>query len=240
MTGRPMWCRLRLDTMERSPREKILPILIFVAVFGIAWIDLFLPQPRLKLFSEAWYGLSAGKSAVRFAFIALVMHRWLGFEAFGLKKPRPGLSGFLPGAGDVANGILVAAAAGAFALGLALFSLISNAQNPLLSPLQASEHTGGLLLLMAVSSVGIGYSEELFFRFFAVTSLERAGLSPALAVFGSALVFGVSHGSQGFVGMTAAALLALLFSFFRARGKGLHALALGHALYDFVILLAVA
>jgi len=226
--------------MERSPREKILPLLIFVAVFGIAWIDLFLPQPRLSLFSEAWYALSTAKSAVRFAFIAFVMHRWLGFEAFGLKKPRPGILGCLPSAVDVANGILVAAAAVVFALGLALFSLISKAENPLLSPLQASGRTGLLLFLMAVSSLGIGYSEELFFRFFAVTSLERAGISPALAALGSAIVFGVSHGSQGFLGMTAAAMLALLFSFFRARGKGLHALALGHALYDFVILLAVA
>ncbi|PKL05865.1 MAG: hypothetical protein CVV53_07265, partial [Spirochaetae bacterium HGW-Spirochaetae-9] len=206
---------------------------------GIAWIDLFLPQPSLGLFSEAWYALSTVKSAVRFAFIAFVMHRWLGFDAFGLRKPSPGISGFLPRAGDLANGLLVAAAAGAFALGLALFSLISKAQNPLLYPFQGDGHTGLSLFLMAVSSLGIGYSEELFFRFFAVTSLEKAGLSPALAALGSALLFGVSHGSQGFLGMTAAAMLALLFSFFRARGKGLHALAIGHALYDFVILLAV-
>lgn len=217
-----------------------MPILLLVAVFGIAWIDLFLPQPSLGLFSEAWYALSAAKSALRFAFIASVMKGWLGFEAFGLRRPRPGLSGCLPRSGDLANGLLVAAAAGVFALGLALFSLISKAQNPLLYPLQANERTALSLFLMAASSLGIGYSEELFFRFYAVTSLERAGLSPALAVLGSAVVFGVSHGSQGFLGMTAAAMLALLFSFFRARGKSLHALSIGHALYDFVILLAVA
>ena len=218
----------------------MMPILLLIAVFGIAWIDLFLPQPSLELFSEAWYTLSAAKSALRFVFIALVIKNWLGFEAFGLRRLKPGLSGYLPRAGDLANGLLVAAAAGVFALGLALFSLTSKAQNPLLYPFQGSERTGLSLILMAVSSLGIGYSEELFFRFFAVTSLERAGLSPALAVLGSALVFGVSHGSQGFLGMTAAAMLALLFSFFRMRGKGLHALALGHGIYDFVILLAVA
>ncbi len=229
--------------MEQSPREKIVPIALLVAVFCIAWIDLFLPlpglMPRLSLFSEAWYALSAVKSALRFAFIAFVMKSWLGFEAFGLKKSRPGFSGFLPRSGDLANGLLVGAAAGAFALGLALFSLISKAQNPLFHSFQGSERTDLSIILMIVSSLGIGYSEELFFRFFAVTSLEKAGLSPALAVFASVMVFGVSHGSQGFLGMTAAAMLALLFAFFRARGKGLHALAIGHALYDFVILLAV-
>jgi len=217
----------------------MMPILFLIAVFGIAWIDLFLPQPSLGLFSEGWFALSAAKSALRFAFIALVMKNWLGFEAFGLRRLKPFLSGYLPHAGDLANGLLVAAAAVVFALGLALFSLISNAQNPLLYPFQGSERTGLSLILMAVSSLGIGYSEELFFRFFAVTSLEKAGLCPAFAVLGSALVFGVSHGSQGFLGMTAAAMLALLFSFFRTRGKSLHALSIGHALYDFVILLAV-
>jgi membrane protease YdiL (CAAX protease family) len=122
---------------------------------------------------------------------------------------------------------------------MAALGYIAGASNPLLYPLAGTRLSIPTILVMASSSLGIGYSEELFFRFFAVTTLEKAEFSSAVAIFLSAVLFSASHGSQGVFGIIGTGLLAILFSFFRARGKGLHALALGHALYDFVVLLAV-
>ncbi|HWR12443.1 MAG TPA: CPBP family intramembrane glutamic endopeptidase [Rectinemataceae bacterium] len=220
--------------MEQRPIDRLAPILLLIAVYGIVWIDLFLPQPQTELFSTVWYGFSAAKSALRIVFILLAMRLWLGFEEFNF-----GISGIFPTAKDVANGILVAASAVLVALLFALLALFSGATNPLLSPLAGGGEKPLTLLAMILSSLGIGYSEELFFRFFAVRTLEKACFSASAAILASALIFGVSHGSQGIFGMIGAAMLALIFSFFRTKGKGLHALALGHALYDLVILLAV-
>lgn len=220
--------------MERNAADRIKPILLLFAVFGVAWMDLFLPRPQAAPFSPSWFALSTVKSIARIGFIAFVMKRWLGWQTFGL-----GLSAFFPRARDWANGIMIAAAACFLALGMAALGYIAGASNPLLYPLAGYRLSTTAILVMAASSLGIGYSEELFFRFFAVTALEKSEFSPPVAIFISAFLFGASHGSQGLFGMIGAGLLAILFSFFRMKEKGLHALAIGHALYDFVILLAV-
>jgi len=220
--------------MENRRIDKLKPILLLLAAYGLTWIDLFLPQPQIALFSASWYAFSAAKSVLRFVFIAFLTRAWFGFETTGFTR-----SSLFPRAKDMANGILIAAAAIAVALIFALLALFSGARNPLLYPFGGSSRQLLSIFLMILSSLGIGYSEELFFRFFAVKAFEKSGFSLTGAILASALLFGVSHGSQGVFGMISAAILALLFSFFMMRGKSLHALALGHALYDFVILLAV-
>lgn len=220
--------------MEPRNRDRIVPILLLFAVFGLAWIDLFLPRPRVDLFSPLWFGISSAKSLLRIGFIAFVMKQWLGFGAYAL-----GLRGILPRSADFANAIMIAAAAILLALCLAALGAVAGASNPLLYPFLGGARTFPALAMMALSSLGIGYSEELFFRYFAVTTLERSGFSSPAAILASALLFGLSHSSQGIFGMIGTGMLAILFSFFKTKGKGLHALALGHALYDFAILLAV-
>jgi len=221
--------------MENQRIDRLKPILLLLAAYGLAWIDLFLPQPQIALFSSSWYVFSAAKSVLRFIFIAILTKAWFGSGASGLSFPC-----LFPQAKDAANGILIAAAAIAVALLFAFLSLFSGARNPLLYPFGGSSRQPLSIFLMMLSSLGIGYSEELFFRFFAVKAFEKSGFSSSGAVLASALLFGASHGSQGVFGMISAAILALLFSFFMMRGKSLHALALGHALYDFAILLAVS
>ena len=226
--------------MEQRPTDRITPLLILLSVYGLTWIDLFLPQPAIGLFTAPWFAASAAKNLARIGFLAFAMRLWQGIGALGTGIPGRRSRDFFPKARDMADGILIAAAAGLFALGFALLALLAGAGNPLLYPFSGLKITTTTFPLMIASSLAIGYSEELFFRFFAPKALERAGASPQAAILGAALLFGASHGSQGIFGMIGAAILALLFSFFRTRGKGLHALALGHALYDFVILLAVA
>ena len=213
--------------------KKSAPLLAALAVYAIAWCDLFLPQPPFALFGASWFAFSAAKGTLRCGFILLVMARWRGIGGFGL-----GAKGPLPRASDLANGLLVGATAAAAALILALFAALAGAAYPLF--LSASASIGWKeAALMAASCLATGYSEDLYFRYFAVTALGRSGFGPRAAVLVSALLFGGSHTSQGALGIVAASVLALAFSFHAAKGRGIHALALGHALYDFALLAAI-
>lgn len=239
--------------MKRFATDRMLSLLIPAAAYGIIWIDLFLPQPLIALFSSPWFAFSAAKSLLRILFTAFLLRSWLGVKvgalmpgkghvpdtSIGAAGQGSGLKNLLPHAKDLAEGLLIAAAAGSFALGLAAFSLLSKTRNSLFFPPRGEPILPLTLFLMALVSLGVGYSEELFFRFFMPKALEKALFPASAAVLASALLFGLSHASQGLLGIAGATLLALLFSFFAKKGKSLHALALGHALYDFVILLAL-
>jgi hypothetical protein len=161
------------------------------------------------------------------------MARWRGLGEYKL-----GTNSVLPRAADLANALLVAASAAAVALALALFALLAGATNPLLMTASATLDVK-TIAFMALSSLATGYSEELYFRYFAVSALGRSGFSPRAAALVSALLFGISHASQGALGIVVAGILALAFSLHAAKGRGIHALALGHAFYDFALLIAI-
>lgn len=218
----------RDDLWKRSA-----PLLAALAVYAAAWCDLFLPQPPLALFGARWFGLSAAKGTLRCGFILFVMARWRGLGEYKL-----GTNSVLPRAADLANALLVAASAAAVALALALFALLAGATNPLLMSASATLDVK-TIAFMALSSLATGYSEELYFRYFAVSALGRSGFSLRAAALVSALLFGISHASQGALGIVVAGILALAFSLHAAKGRGIHALALGHALYDFALLIAI-
>jgi membrane protease YdiL (CAAX protease family) len=213
--------------------KKSAQLLAAIAVYTAAWCDLFLPQPPLALFGAQWFALSATKGALRCGFILFVMTRWRGLGEYKL-----GTNSVLPRAADLANALLVAASAAAVALALALFALLAGATNPLLMSASATLDVK-TIAFMALSSLATGYSEELYFRYFAVSALERSGFSPRAAALVSALLFGISHASQGALGIVVAGILALAFSLHAAKGRGIHALALGHAFYDFALLIAI-
>lgn len=220
--------------MERRPADRLPPLLLVVSVYFIAWIDLYLPSLPLEPFTTTWFALLVAKNLLRIAFIAYIMGRGQGFRTFDL-----GVSGLFPKGKDFANAILVAASAVGIAIVAAVLALSFGISNPLIQPFAQGTRGPVAIAFILLSSLGVGYSEELFFRFFAPTTLEQAGFAPNAAVLASAALFGISHGSQGLFGMIGTGFLALVFSFFRIKGKGIHALALGHALYDFVVLLTV-
>lgn len=220
------------QTSERKktlPSEKFKVLLILFAAYGLVWADLFLPQPPIPAFSVPWFAFAAAKNCARIIIVFIIMKK------IGLTRE----SVRLPKGKDFVDGLTVATAAGVLALGIAGLAYVLGASNPLLASLPMPGASPALYLVMAFSSLTIGYAEELFFRIFAPRLLEKTGLSALTALLISALIFGLSHASQGFFGMIVSTLLALLFSYFRLRGKNLHALALGHAIYDFVILAAL-
>jgi hypothetical protein len=220
---------LNLEPKKLPPQEKSKALFLLFASYILVWADLFLPQPPIAAFSVLWFAFAAAKNCARIVIVFFMMKK--------IGMIRAALS--LPTKKDIVNGLTVATAAGLLALGIAGLAYILGAANPLLANLPMPAASPSLYLAMALSSLAIGYAEELFFRIFAPRLLEKAGLPVLSAHLLSALIFGLSHGSQGFFGMIVSTLLALLFSYFRLRGKNLHALALGHALYDFAILAAL-
>lgn len=211
------------------------PIIVLFALFCVAWADMFFPATRVMAFSTTWFAVSALKNGLRVALILFVMSRWGGLGSFFL-----GTNRIFPKASDIASSLLVASGAVLAALVLAGVSLATGLRNPL--DFSAGGQAFGMwhILWIGLASLGIGYAEELFFRYFTPNALERAGFPPLAAIVSAIVFFGLSHGSQGAIGMVHSSLLALVFFFFRSRGKSLHALALGHAIYDFILLVALA
>ncbi len=218
-----------LERKKALSSEKSKTLLTLFVAYGLVWVDLFLPQPPIPAFSVLWFAFAAAKNCARIIIVFIIMKKHgLAREALTLPRGK-----------DFVDGLTVATAAGVLALGIAGLAYVLGASNPLLANLPMPEASPRLYFVMAFSSLTIGYAEELFFRIFAPRLLEKTGLSAPITLLVSALIFGLSHGSQGLFGMTVSTLLALLFSYFRVRGKNLHALALGHAVYDFVILAAL-
>ncbi|MBI9108234.1 MAG: CPBP family intramembrane metalloprotease [Spirochaetales bacterium] len=94
-----------------------------------------------------------------------------------------------------------------------------------------------LIPLVVISCIATGYSEEIFFRAYLVKSLEKSGLKivPAAAV--SALLFGSGHIYEGFYAFAATAVIAVFLSFVFTKTKSIHAISIGHGLYNFSVLI---
>ena len=209
-------------------------ILVLFIAYALLWPDLFLPQQPFAVFSTAWFAFAALKGALR-----TVAVLWIGRRFLTVDFPLP--ETILPKLKDLLNGLGIGACLSAVALGAALFALALGVENPLLAlfPHSAPPAFSGLVLMTA-ACLGTGYSEELFFRFFAVGTLEKAGFPSGAAYLISACVFAFSHLGQGIFGAVTAGIFALILSFFRIRGSKLHVLALGHATYNLAVLLVVA
>jgi uncharacterized protein len=93
-----------------------------------------------------------------------------------------------------------------------------------------------IIPMLLLSSIAIGYREELFFRAYLIMRLDQLGAAPAVTVILSALLFSVGHLYEGVTGalvaLASGAFLALIYR----RGRNLHQVALSHAVYNFVVL----
>lgn len=215
---------------------------LLVGAYFVTWADLFFPLGPAEAFSGQWFCVSAVKNILR-VLIVLILGRLFRFESVPSfrslfpKDPGTRRSRLFPDAMDMLNGLVIAGAAFGVVLACSLVSLLFHYTNPVLRAMSGVRLTPEIFLGITFLSFSVGYAEELFFRCFAEESFRNIGLSPFWAMGASSLLFGVSHGAQGAGGMVIAALLGLVFSLFRKKGRSLHAIALGHALYDFFIML---
>lgn len=182
--------------------------------------------------TEAWFIANILKNCLRISAVCWLMAWAGGFGAY----LQPGVKRF-PAAKDILDALAIAGIIGLFIAVSSWLLAPHDWTNPVLKSLPKATQRGRFIVLALVSSLGTGYSEELFFRFFLIRNFEMTGFSTLYSVLISAVIFGLSHQAQGIPGMLIAGAAALLFSFAMLRGKSPHALALGHAMYDAGILL---
>ncbi len=206
-------------------------IVLFFSYIAV-WADVIFSIPEPTAFSALWFIVSALKNTVRIVFVRYIASQRLAFAA------HRGRSTFahLPSRSELRGALSVMLlSVGCAGIGMAA-SWLSGLSNPLFVRYR---HGSGLMLLplILMSSLSVGYAEELFFRFFLIDGLTEADVPLGTAAIVSILVFGLSHASQGMFGIAFAGLLAALYTALRFRGYDLHSLALGHAFYDAIILL---
>jgi len=205
-------------------------IAIFLAYIAV-WADIIFSIPEPAAFSVVWFIVSALKNTVRIVFVLYIASQMSIFTA---RRWRQAFE-HLPSRPELHRALAVMLLKpGLRGIGMAA-SWLSGLSNPLFLQYQ---HGSGLILLpfILVSSVSVGYAESCS-SVFPDRRAGRAGTPISTAAIVSILIFGLSHYTQGIFGIAFAGLLAAFYTSLRFRGYGLHSLALGHALYDAIVLL---
>ena len=83
-----------------------------------------------------------------------------------------------------------------------------------------------------VGMVFVGLSEEVVFRFYLINLLLLRGMSPAMAIIVSALIFGGIHWSYGAGAVVFATLAGLVLSMIFLSARNLIAPIIAHAAFD--------
>jgi membrane protease YdiL (CAAX protease family) len=210
------------------------PLLEAVLVFAAFYLATFLPMDAAvagESLSRPSYHLFILLELVPKALLLLyLMARSEGLAEFGVLRPRPV---------DLLRAAMTALGAGALVLAAGAAAKALGADNPLLEAAAGGDASPVLLPFIAMTGLSVGYSEELFFRVYLMRRLGQAGLAPPWAALASALAFGSAHGLQGPLGIAMGSLLGLWFAYRWARGRNLHDVALGHAIYDIAVMCAV-
>ena len=92
--------------------------------------------------------------------------------------------------------------------------------------------------LVVLTSILVGYREELFFRGYLIGRLEDIGLSRAAALGGSCVLFGLGHIYQGASGVLITMAIGAVLGIVFVRRRNLHVVALAHGLYNVIVLTA--
>ncbi len=97
-------------------------------------------------------------------------------------------------------------------------------------------NTPRILPLVFLTAVTIGYSEELFFRSYLLTELINYTGSRRSSILAGSLLFSIGHIYQGAGGFLSSFIIGIYFSHLFLKRKRIHSIALGHALYNFSVL----
>ena len=97
-----------------------------------------------------------------------------------------------------------------------------------------------LLPLVVLSSMAVGYREEIFYRAYMIARGDDLNLHPAIVVGGSSLLFAAGHLYQGWVGFIVSFVIGATFGAVFAWRRSLHGIAIAHGLYNTLVLLTSA
>ena len=211
-----------------EPKRPLLEAALLLAAFYLPaympWGSAFAPRDMVK----AEYHLSlVAVDLPRALLVLYIMATSDGLGPFGVGRIA---------VRDPLRALFTALGAMAVVLCSGLCFSLFGLQNPLMAASQSGPRAQAMLApLVLVSSVAVGYCEELFFRSYLMRRLGQAGLPLLWSAIASSLVFGAGHGYQGIVGIVSGSLLGLYFAWRWIDGGNIHEIGLGHGLYDAVV-----
>ena len=221
----------RFPTIEACgpPSRPLLEaILLFAAFYLVAYLPSD-PSAGRSLGTVRFYFLLLFDLVPKACVVLYLMARSEGLGAFGLAKPR---------FADIPRGTLVALGALALVAAPSFVLAALGLRNPLLEASTGSDTAAYLLVpLILLSSLVVGYGEELFFRSYLIRRLGQSGLPPPWAMIASSLVFGSAHGLQGPLGVALGSMLGMWFGWRWLRAHNIHEIAIGHAIYDAAVII---
>lgn len=94
-----------------------------------------------------------------------------------------------------------------------------------------------LIPVALVSTLAIGYREEIFYRAYIADRAEEAQVDVRAALAVGALLFASGHVYQGVMGFILSLAIGLVLATVYYRTKSLHGIAVAHGLYNFIVLL---
>ena len=94
-----------------------------------------------------------------------------------------------------------------------------------------------LLPLVFLTCLATGYTEEIFFRAYLFKSLRKAGAATVPAVLVTSILFGAGHVYEGYYAFAATTAIGVFLSLIFLKTKSIHAVSIGHGLYNFSVLL---
>ncbi len=227
------------------------PIFEAFCFFCLLWLCLSLPDSAASsadLLSASAQLSSAFLSLVRIFLMLFILSRAEGLPALGLRGiewhdlPRSWAvaAGFLCALLlavllEIVSGTLVESiASGKLSLNIGML------KNPFFLELAGPQESFWLLLPPTIlNCICVGCAEELFFRVYLIQRFKDAGFGALWACIAGSLIFGSVHIAQGAHGIISATLMGFGLSWYWEKRHNYHALALGHALYDFLVLLVL-
>ncbi|TVQ25748.1 MAG: CPBP family intramembrane metalloprotease [Spirochaetaceae bacterium] len=97
-----------------------------------------------------------------------------------------------------------------------------------------------LIPLLIVSTLAIGYREEVFYRAYLFDRAAELGLEPTATIVGGALLFAIGHLYQGVAGFVVALVVGVVLGLLYIRQRSLHAIAIAHGAYNLTVLLLIS
>lgn len=96
-----------------------------------------------------------------------------------------------------------------------------------------------VIALILITSLSIGYFEELFFRVYLIGEFGESGTGKIVIILLSSALFAGGHLYQGLIGAAGTFLIGVFLALQYLKRRNWHEIALAHGIYNFVIILLI-